>query len=83
MQDLKELKDTKDNTAKDKDEIQNTAWNIVNDTYRTDIPLLFPPHLIAIGICIDWLLLLIYEAKLDLLLNSCYAHGMCGCRKGL
>lgn len=49
MQDLKEIKDTKDNTAKDKDEILNTAWNIINDTYRTDIPLLYPPHMIAIA----------------------------------
>jgi len=49
IQDLKELKDTKDHTSKDKDELQNQAWNFINDTYRTDIPLLYPPHLVAIA----------------------------------
>lgn len=34
---------------KEKDELLNLAWTFVNDTYRTDIPLLFPPHLVAIG----------------------------------
>ena len=26
-----------------------TAWNIVNDSYRTDICLLYPPYLIALS----------------------------------
>ncbi|KAL2920221.1 RNA polymerase II holoenzyme cyclin-like subunit [Polyrhizophydium stewartii] len=26
-----------------------TAWYIVNDTYKTDIPLMYPPHLIALS----------------------------------
>lgn len=26
-----------------------TAWNIVNDSYRTDICLLYPPYLIALA----------------------------------
>jgi cyclin C len=49
IQDVKDMKDTKEQTAKDKDEMLNTAWNILNDSYRTDIPLLYPPHLIAIS----------------------------------
>lgn len=57
MQDIKELKDSKDyingvaglNPKENKDDIMNIAWTVVNDTYRTDIPLLYPPHLIAIG----------------------------------
>lgn len=35
--------------AIEKDELLNFSWTILNDTYRTDIPLLYPPHLIAIG----------------------------------
>lgn len=46
--DIKEMRDLKDNKDS-KDELLNTAWSVVNDTYRTDIPLLYPPHLIAIG----------------------------------
>lgn len=49
MQDLREQKDGKDH-SKEKDEILNVAWTTINDTYRTDIPLLYPPHLIAIGV---------------------------------
>lgn len=37
----------KDNN--NKDDILNISWTVANDTYRTDIPLLYPPHLIAIG----------------------------------
>lgn len=51
VQDLRatyERADGKDH-SKDKDELLNLAWTVVNDTYRTDIPLLYPPHLIAIG----------------------------------
>jgi len=36
-------------SSKDKDDLLNLAWTVVNDTYRTDIPLLYPPHLIAIA----------------------------------
>ena len=43
-----ERSDGKDH-SRDKDELLNLAWTIVNDSYRTDIPLLYPPHLIAIG----------------------------------
>ncbi|XP_053203863.1 cyclin-C-like isoform X2 [Panonychus citri] len=46
--DIKEMRDLKDNKDS-KDELLNTAWSVVNDTYRTDIPLLYPPHLIAIA----------------------------------
>lgn len=49
VQDLKEMKELKDLNRDTKDELLNTAWSVVNDTYRTDIPLLYPPHLIAIG----------------------------------
>ncbi|ORY37603.1 C/H/G cyclin [Rhizoclosmatium globosum] len=27
-----------------------TAWMLVNDTYRSDLPLLYPPHMIALGV---------------------------------
>ena len=49
-QDLRssERPDGKDH-PREKDELLNLAWTIVNDSYRTDIPLLYPPHLIAIG----------------------------------
>lgn len=30
-------------------ECLETAWNIVNDSYRTDICLLYPPYLIALS----------------------------------
>ena len=26
----------------------NTSWCVINDTYLTDLPLLFPPHIIAL-----------------------------------
>lgn len=32
-----------------KDLILPVAWHVINDTYRTDIPLLYPPHQIAIA----------------------------------
>lgn len=32
-----------------KDIILPVAWNVINDSYRTDIPLLYPPHQIAIA----------------------------------
>ncbi|KAG9509340.1 Cyclin-C, partial [Fragariocoptes setiger] len=33
----------------DKDIVLPVAWNVVNDSYRTDICLLYPPHQIAIA----------------------------------
>ena len=33
----------------DKDVVLPVAWNVINDSYRTDIPLLYPPHQIAIA----------------------------------
>lgn len=32
-----------------KDNILPTAWNVVNDSYRTDVCLLYPPHQIALA----------------------------------
>ncbi|KAI9349039.1 cyclin-like protein, partial [Obelidium mucronatum] len=29
--------------------LQN-AWMLINDTYRSDLPLLYPPHMIALGV---------------------------------
>jgi cyclin C len=26
-----------------------TAWYIINDMYRSDLPLLYPPHMLALG----------------------------------
>jgi len=26
-----------------------TSWNVVNDAYRTDVPLLFPPYIVSLG----------------------------------
>ena len=76
IQDLKELKDTKDHTSKDKDELQNQAWNFINDTYRTDIPLLYPPHLVAIG----WLITCYKKvANLFLCVHSLHATSLCCC----
>ncbi|RWS01346.1 cyclin-C-like isoform X2, partial [Dinothrombium tinctorium] len=50
VQDLKEMRDPKEHNSKEsKDDILNISWNVVNDTYRTDIPLLYAPHLISIG----------------------------------
>jgi cyclin C len=49
VQDLKNSYGDGKDHSKDKDELLNLAWTVVNDTYRTDIPLLYPPHLIAIG----------------------------------
>ncbi|XP_074597825.1 cyclin C isoform X2 [Brevipalpus obovatus] len=49
VQDLKEIKELKEFSRDSKDELLSTAWNVVNDTYRSDIPLLYPPHLIAIA----------------------------------
>lgn len=64
MQDIKEYKECKESTSNgvltnvggsgqketgNKDDILNISWTVVNDTYRTDIPLLYPPHLIAIA----------------------------------
>lgn len=34
---------------RDKDIILPVAWHVINDSYRTDIPLLYPPHQIAIA----------------------------------
>lgn len=33
----------------DKDVLLPTAWHVINDSYRTDIPLLYPPHQIALA----------------------------------
>lgn len=65
MQDIKDYKECKESTSNgvlassngnsgqkepgNKDDILNISWTVVNDTYRTDIPLLYPPHLIAIA----------------------------------
>ena len=63
MQDIKEYKECKEtnsnggsnntssstSSSSNKDDILNISWTVANDTYRTDIPLLYPPHLIAIG----------------------------------
>ncbi|KAF7490871.1 Cyclin-C [Sarcoptes scabiei] len=32
-----------------KESILSTAWNVVNDSYRTDVCLLYPPHQIALA----------------------------------
>lgn len=32
-----------------KDSILSTAWNVVNDSFRTDVCLLYPPHQIALA----------------------------------
>lgn len=34
---------------RDKDIILPVAWHVINDSYRTDIPLLYPPHQIALA----------------------------------
>lgn len=34
---------------REKDIILPVAWHVINDSYRTDIPLLYPPHQIAIA----------------------------------
>ena len=49
IQDMKDDKKDSKDAGKEKDEVLNLAWSTINDTYRTDIPLLYPPHLIAIG----------------------------------
>lgn len=34
---------------RDKDIVLPVAWHVINDSYRTDIPFLYPPHQIAIA----------------------------------
>jgi cyclin C len=40
------LLDVQNTLGMAQDEVQ-TAWSLINDQYVTDIPLLFPPHVIA------------------------------------
>lgn len=73
VQDLRssERPDGKDH-SKDRDELLNLAWTIVNDSYRTDIPLLYPPHLIAIG----EFEFLVFFFLISVLTHSCSAFGL-------
>lgn len=52
VHDMKGIHGDHSKSDKEKDDLLNLAWTFVNDTYRTDIPLLYPPHLVAIGECI-------------------------------
>ncbi len=40
-------------TDKAKEQTQ-AAWTVVNDSLRTSVPLLFPPHMIALGVWRIW-----------------------------
>lgn len=31
------------------DQLYNDSWKVCNDCLRSDVPLLYPPHMIAIG----------------------------------
>lgn len=49
-------------------EIEN-AWHIINDSYMTDLPLLYPPHIIAIA-SLHLVLVLNIEANNDSIIDN-------------